>query len=352
MTVIVARIEHTRGDFTLDVDLRLPGVGVTALFGPSGSGKSTLLRCIAGLERAAGGVVKVGAATWQDERVFLPPHRRPVGLVFQDARLFRHMSVRDNLLYGYRRVAASRRRLAPDEAIALLGLGALLDRRPAQLSGGEAQRVAIGRALLAGPDLLLLDEPLASVDVGRKGEIVPFLERLHRELAIPVVLVTHDVDDVVRLADRAVLLDNGRVVAEGPVAEALAHVAGHGGAAALAVAIEVTVVASLADGRFDVELPGGRRVTLSGQLPANGARLRIAARDVSLGLAPPGPSSALFSVPARVRHVPDGDAPHVALPLDIEGMTLFALVPRHALAELALTPGALVHATIHHARLV
>jgi molybdate transport system ATP-binding protein len=350
MIGIETRVRLAREAFALDVHVCLPGRGVTALFGPSGSGKTTLLRCIAGLERAPGALVRVGEARWQDEHVFVPAHRRAVGLVFQDSRVFRHMSVRDNLLYGYRRVAAARRRLKPGDAIALLGLDGLLERRPAGLSGGEAQRVAIGRALLASPDLLLLDEPLASVDAGRKGEILPFLERLHRELAIPIVLVTHDLDDMMRLADYAVLLDAGRVIAQGPLAQALAHMAGHGGAGALAAMLSVGIEAS-EDG-VRVELPGGQRFTLPGSLAQASGRLHVAARDVSLSLARPGSSSALAALPTRVALVPEGDAPVIALPLDIDGQTLFALVTRRAIETLGLEPGSAVHALIHHARLV
>ncbi len=351
MTGVDFRFRYARADFTLDAAASLPPAGITVLFGPSGAGKTTLLRLIAGLERADG-TLTVDGRVWQDARTFVPAHRRPVGLVFQDARLFRHMSVRDNLLYGFRRVAAKRRRLALDEAVALLDLGHLLPRRPSALSGGEAQRVAIGRALLAAPDLLLLDEPLASVDARRKGEILPFLERLHRELAIPVLLVTHDVEDAVRLADTVLVLDGGRVRAQGGVTEALADAAELGGLGSLAVALELAAWTESAEG-IQVTLAGGQRLVVPGG-PAPGARPRlyVAARDVSVALAPQGATSALFETEATVPRVPEGEAPHVALPLDCGGFTLLALVTRRSCAALGLVAGARVHAAVHHARLI
>jgi molybdate transport system ATP-binding protein len=174
-----------RAGFTLDVDLALPGQGVTAIFGASGSGKTTLLRCIAGLERAPGALI-VKSQPWQHASYFMPVHERPLGYVFQEASLFPHLSARRNLEYGMKRVPAAERRVAMEQAVALLGIGPLLDRLPGRLSGGERQRVAIARALLTSPRLLLMDEPLAALDLARKNEILPYLERLHDELEIPV----------------------------------------------------------------------------------------------------------------------------------------------------------------------
>ena len=204
---------------TLDIAFSVPGTGVTALFGPSGAGKSTVIAAAAGLLRpprcrvALDGAVLANTATGQ----FLPPERRRVGLVFQEARLFPHMSVATNLRYGERRAPPGPVRF--DEVVELLGLAPLLGRRPRTLSGGERQRVAIGRALLAQPLLLLMDEPLASLDAARKAEILPFLLRLNAALALPTLYVTHALDEVVQLASSLVLLDHGRVVAAGPLTE-------------------------------------------------------------------------------------------------------------------------------------
>ncbi len=184
-------------DFLLEADLTLPGRGVTALFGPSGSGKTTLLRCVAGLARAAGRV-EINGECWQDDalRLFLPTHRRALGYVFQEASLFAHLSVRANLEFGLKRIPAAERKVGWDAALELLGIGHLLERGTQALSGGERQRVAIARALLTSPRLLLMDEPLAALDAKRKQEILPYLERLHDELAIPVLYVSHSPDEV------------------------------------------------------------------------------------------------------------------------------------------------------------
>jgi molybdate transport system ATP-binding protein len=197
---IEARFQQTFHGFTLDVDLTLPGRGVTALFGPSGCGKSTLLRCIAGLTAAPSGRCVVNGEVWQDGAQALPTHQRPLGYVFQEPQLFAHLSVRANLQYGRSRATAAQQRVEWDRAIGLLGIGHLLERRTAGLSGGERQRIAIARALLTSPRLLLMDEPLAALDLARKNEFMPYLERLHRELDIPVIYVSHAPDEVARLA--------------------------------------------------------------------------------------------------------------------------------------------------------
>ena len=212
---IQARFRKGWQDFTLDVDLQLPGRGITALFGHSGSGKTTLLRCFAGLGSRPQGRCLVNGEVWQDEHQFLPPHRRAIGYVFQDANLFPHLTVRNNLLYGQRRSRGTPA-IALDQAITLLGIEHLLHRKPAELSGGEKQRVGIARALSVSPQLLLMDEPLAALDLARKREILPYLETLHDELQIPILYVTHSPDEVARLAQHLVLLRAGQVLACGP----------------------------------------------------------------------------------------------------------------------------------------
>jgi molybdate transport system ATP-binding protein len=211
--VIAVSVRHALGDFSLDVAFE-SDARVLALFGPSGSGKSTLLNVIAGLIRPQVGLVRIEGRVLTDTEAgtFVPPHRRRIGYVFQDTRLFPHLSVRRNLAYGRWFASGSERYANPEEIVALLGLGTLLDRRPPTLSGGEKQRVAIGRALLASPRLLLMDEPLASLDAARKAETLPYIERLRDELAIPVVYVSHSRDEVDRLADEIVHLEAGRRV--------------------------------------------------------------------------------------------------------------------------------------------
>jgi molybdate transport system ATP-binding protein len=211
--VISVAARHALGEFALDFAFE-SDARVIALFGPSGSGKSTLLNVVAGLIRPQVGLVRVEGRVLTDTQAgtFVPPHRRRIGYVFQDTRLFPHLSVRRNLAYGRWFTSASERYASPEEIVALLGLGTLLDRRPPTLSGGEKQRVAIGRALLASPRLLLMDEPLASLDAARKAETLPYIERLRDELAIPVVYVSHSRDEVDRLADEVVHLEAGRRV--------------------------------------------------------------------------------------------------------------------------------------------
>lgn len=223
--MIDLRLRLPRAGFLLDVALQLPARGVTALFGPSGCGKTSVLRAAAGLERAAGRVALNGTV-WQDDlhHVFLPTHRRPLAYVIQEAALFPHLSVQGNLDYGLRRTPAKQRRIALDQAVELLGIAPLLARRSTALSGGERQRVAIARALATSPQWLLMDEPLAALDAARKAEILPYLEGLNAALAIPIIYVSHAMAEVARLADHLVLMDQGRVVAQGPLAEMLARI--------------------------------------------------------------------------------------------------------------------------------
>jgi molybdate transport system ATP-binding protein len=206
-----ARFAGRMGGFRLDAAFAVPARGITALVGPSGGGKTTLLRCIAGLSRLPGRL-SMGGEVWQDEDRFVPPHRRAIGYVFQEPSLLAHLSVRGNLLYGFKR-RRGRSKVGVDEVAALLGVGALMDRSPVQLSGGERQRVAIGRALLSQPDLLLMDEPLSSLDAQSKAEVLPFLEQLHRTLPAPILYVSHDLAEVARLADRVLFMRAGRIVA-------------------------------------------------------------------------------------------------------------------------------------------
>jgi molybdate transport system ATP-binding protein len=209
--IVEGRFCGTIGGFGLDAEFKLAPSGITALSGPSGSGKTTLLRCIAGLTRLPGSLY-AGGEVWQDPHKFIPPHRRPVGVVFQEASLLSHLSVRGNLMYGARRTSA-KAEIGFDDTVELLGLAPLLGRSVANLSGGERQRVALGRALLSQPRLLLMDEPLSSLDAGSKAEILPYLERLHRSLAIPALYISHDAAEIARLADHVLYMRGGRIVA-------------------------------------------------------------------------------------------------------------------------------------------
>ncbi|MBL8491785.1 MAG: molybdenum ABC transporter ATP-binding protein [Rhodocyclaceae bacterium] len=331
--------------FALDVDLALPGRGITALFGHSGSGKTTLLRCVAGLEKAAGRLC-VNGETWQDDGVFLPTHRRPLGYVFQEASLFPHLTVRGNLEYGMRR-AGGIGRVDFGQVTALLGIGDLLERRPDRLSGGERQRVAIARALLTRPQILLMDEPLAALDPARKSGILPYLERLHDELAIPVLYVTHSVDEVARLADYLVVLEAGRAVAAGPLAETFGRLdlplAQDEGAGTVLAA---RVAGHDADGLTRLAIPGGEiLVPRRGEAVGQPVRLRITARDVSLALAHHQDTSILNVLPATVTGFAEVSG-QVMVSLDAGGTRLLARITQRSWDRLALRVGAAVHAQI------
>jgi molybdate transport system ATP-binding protein len=292
------------GSFALDAAFAVPARGVTALFGPSGCGKTTVLRCIAGLTRLSGRCA-VDGDVWQDEARFLPTHRRPIGYVFQEASLFAHLSVRRNLTYGAprgeQRGGASD--ISFDEAIDLLGLDGLLDRAPHNLSGGERQRVALGRALLSRPKLMLMDEPLSALDRLTKDEILPFLERLHTRLSLPILYVSHDMAEVERLADFLVLMQAGKVVAAGPIAELQSDPAlPLASARDAAVSLDATVEGyDETYGLLTLGIGGGQlMVPAQPGRVGESRRIRIAAGDVSLALAPPSHSSILNIAPARV----------------------------------------------------
>ncbi|MEX5350883.1 molybdenum ABC transporter ATP-binding protein [Pseudomonas juntendi] len=351
---ILARLKLARGDFTLDVDLHLPGRGVSALFGHSGSGKTSCLRCLAGLERADG-YIEVNGDVWQDSAsgFFLAPHKRPLGYVFQEASLFPHLSVRGNLEFGWRRIDRDGRKVSLAHACDLLGIGELLERRPATLSGGEAQRVGIARALLASPRLLLMDEPLAALDAPRKREILPYLERLHDELEIPLVYVSHAQDEVARLADHLVLLEQGRALACGPVGETLARLdlpLAQGEDAG--VVLEGVVVGHDAHYQlFDVRLHGSDGPLLRIAHPAltlgKPLRLKVQARDVSLALGADHASSILNRLPVRIRECRPADNPaHVLVSLDASGSPLLARITRYSADHLDLHPGQMLWAQI------
>lgn len=351
MSSVDARFVVDWGGFALDVDLRLPGRGVTALFGRSGSGKTTVLRCLAGLERAPVGRLVVEGEVWQDEAtgLFVPAHRRPIGVVFQESSLFPHLTVRGNLEFGRSRIPAEARKVGVEQAIDLLGIETLLDRTPDRLSGGERQRVAIARALAVSPRVLLMDEPLAALDVARRKEILPYLERLHDELSIPIIYVSHAPEEVARLADHLVLMDGGRAVAAGPIGEMLTRLdlpLAHKDEAEAIVEVRVA-------GHDDewhlttLEFDGGPFTVTRRDLPVGGrARLRIVARDVSLTRERQQGTSILNVFAARVLEIAPEGPGLVLVRLDVAGTVVLSRITRRSASALGLAPGAAVYAQI------
>lgn len=339
---IQARFKVEHAGFTLDVDLNLPGRGVSALFGHSGSGKTSCLRCFAGLDRPSEGYLQVNGEVWQDsaQGLFVPAHKRAVGYVFQGANLFAHLSVRRNLEYGLKRIPAAQRRIALEQAVALLGIGHLLQRLPGKLSGGEQQRVGIARALLTSPRMLLLDEPLAALDLKRKQEVLPYLERLHSELQMPIIYVSHAPDEVARLADHLVLLEDGKVSASGPLKETLlrADLPFIFEDDAEAVVDAQVMAHDPAYGLLAVQLPSS---DISLQLPhgplpqGQSVRVKIKARDVSLSLQQAQHSSVLNLLPARVVDwINVAEQAHVLVRVQVGHEQLMARITRYSFDRL------------------
>ncbi|MBN2990137.1 molybdenum ABC transporter ATP-binding protein [Pseudomonas cedrina subsp. fulgida] len=340
--------------FALDVDVHVPGRGVTALYGHSGSGKTTCLRCIAGLERAEEAFIQINDEIWQDSRkgLFVPAHKRALGYVFQEASLFAHLSVRANLEFGLKRIPRQQRRVDMAQATQLLGIGHLLDRHPQHLSGGERQRIGIARALLTSPRLLLMDEPLAALDSARKGEILPYLERLHDELDIPVLYVSHARDEVARLADHLVLLSDGQALASGPIGETLARLD-----LPLALGDDAGVVINGTVSAYDehyqlltLQLPASAlhmRVAHTPLAVDKALRIKVQARDVSLSLQAEEHSSILNRLPVTViQEVAADNSAHVLVRLDADGTPLLARITRFSRDQLQLHPGQVLWAQI------
>ncbi|HUR41159.1 MAG TPA: molybdenum ABC transporter ATP-binding protein [Verrucomicrobiae bacterium] len=345
---IRARVRLARAGFLLDLDFSAPARGITGILGPSGSGKTTLLRCIAGLEREGVGSVAVAGTVWQDAACFVLPHERAVGFVFQDARLFPHLSVHRNLEYGRRR-SADGTGVGLDEVIELLGLGALMARKPPGLSAGEAQRVAIGRALLRKPRVVLMDEPLANLDPARRQEILPYLERLHARLTIPILYVSHGIDEVIRLCDHLVLLQAGRVHGAGSVQDVLAQpelVAALG--EEFGTILQGTVRSVDANYELtDIDTDAGR-ILVPGHhgAPGQRLRLRIQARDVSLAIGATGQSTILNVLPAVVESVRPQTGGYVDLELRVGTAVLLSRISRRSSEALGLRPGSACHAQV------
>jgi molybdate transport system ATP-binding protein len=342
---------HRQGGFALEASFQSDG-RLTALFGPSGSGKTTIVNAIGGLVRPDHGCIAVQGRVLLDTKknIVVPKHKRRIGYIFQEGRLFPHLNVRHNLLFGRWFTQRGERKASFDQVVDLLGISHLLDRRPSTLSGGEKQRVAIGRALLADPQLLLMDEPLASLDEARKSEIYPYIERLRDESGVPIVLVSHSVAEIARLATSIVVLSEGQVIASGPAVEVLRHtnVFAQSGLVEAGALIEAHV--SRHDETYDLTVLQARAGTLSvPRLPhpiGTNLRVRLRARDIMLSLKAPEGLSALNVLPGFISSIDNGEGASMDVQLDCGGDPVVARVTRKSVEELGLKPGLAVHAII------
>ena len=341
------QVQLSRPGFDLDVNLKLPSHGVTVLFGPSGSGKTTLLRCVAGLEQPQGRIA-VGEAVWQDSshQHFVPTWQRELGYVFQESSLFEHLDVRANLSYGVQRTRGATKQAANqalDAAIELLGLERLLQRRSHHLSGGERQRVAIARALATQPKILLLDEPLSSLDVAKRQEVLPWLDRLHRELKIPVLYVTHAMEELTRLADHVVLMNQGRVDLEGPVSDLLCdpEFAARVGLDAGSVLSGHVTEHDHAFHLTRVQAQGCNLWVRQLDFSVGAAvRLHIRANDVSLALSEPQHSSIQNRLPGTVEFITaDAHPAQRMVGVRCHGQLILSRITLKAVSQFGLTVG-------------
>jgi molybdate transport system ATP-binding protein len=348
-------LRHTVGAFSLDVAFRFEAPGITALFGPSGAGKSTIIHAIAGLSRPEKGSIVIGGKCLLDTEagIFVPARARRIGVVFQDARLFPHMTARNNLLYGRRRAPQDSSENAQgrgfDAVVELLGVEKLLDRRPRGMSGGERSRIALGRALLAKPDALLLDEPLAALDTARKAEILPYLERLRDETKIPMLYVSHSLDEVARLAERMIVISDGRVVTAGSVYEVASRLelGGHAELPLLGAILPARVTRhDAAHGLSELELiaagaEGGRLlVPQLARAEGETVRVRIDAYDIMLARTRPSDVSANNVLPVGVVDVrADAEGPYADVQLALGEQRLVARITRYSVERLQLRPG-------------
>ena len=330
--------------FKLDAKFIIPDKGITVVFGPSGSGKTTLLRAIAGLERSDVGFLKVGDSIWQSDHNFVPTHKRQIGYVFQDAALFEHLNVEGNLNYVVRRKAKLTKDFI-DSIYTLLDIKPLINRSTIQLSGGEKQRVAIARALLTKPKILLLDEPLSALDLKRKNEILPYLDNLHSQLEIPILYVTHSQDETSRLADHLILIEDGKIIGNGPINEMLTRFdlpLSHSGDA---ISIfDARVISRDTDfNLMHLEFKGGQFIVPDNKLTIGSlVRIRVAARDVSITKKKQVDTSILNIFPAVVEEmVPEGDA-QVMVRLTLKGVVLLACLTKKSAISLKLNKGSSV----------
>jgi molybdate transport system ATP-binding protein len=340
-----------RVGFTLDVDTEIPGQGVTAFFGRSGSGKTSVLRCIAGLDKAENALLSVQGKIWQDsaQGIFEPTYNREIGYVFQEGALFPHLSVKKNLLFGFGRTPKSFRKANFSDVVELLGLNALLHRLPLGLSGGEKQRVAIGRALLNHPRLLLMDEPMASLDQIHKKEILPYLENLHQNVHIPIIYITHDREELIHIADYLVLMEQGKIIAQGPLDQIMSRVdlpiARDAEAASV---MDVSVVDHDPTFHLTKLAFAGGELYVNGVDEAKGSRLRIRilARDVSIALDHRQNSSILNVLPAMIEEMQVHGKGRLMVRLNIGGVPVLARITQKSQHLLGIKVGDPVFAEI------
>ena len=332
MSIVELKHSIQKGDFHLEVDTDIPATGVTGVFGESGSGKTTLLRCIAGLERSEDGFSQ-------------PVHQRRIGYVFQEPQLFAHLSVRKNIEFGMRRNPDATDQT--DEVARLLEVNNLLDRSINDLSGGEAQRVSIARVLCQSPRLILMDEPLSALDERRRNEVLPYLDRLHAEWFVPIIYVSHNIDEICRLSDHLMVLDKGRVVAEGDLQTMLARIdlPQLGGRNAGAV---LNVTQSRYDNEFDLTLFGfsGGEIWVPGRHDISSTRLRIRASDISLSRTPAESSTILNILPATIEAIAAETTSAELVRLKMGDDSLVARITRRSLQRLELQVGDKVYAQI------
>jgi molybdate transport system ATP-binding protein len=343
---ISVRYRLQRSDFSLDVDADIPMRGITGVFGESGAGKTALLRCIAGLERGAEGRLVIADEVWQDDTISRPVHDREIGYVFQEPRLFAHLNVRQNIEYGQRR--GRRGEVGFDEAVELLGLRDLLNRRVDTLSGGEAQRVAIARALLRSPRVMLMDEPIAALDRARRDEILPFLDRLHSALSIPVIYVSHSIEEVIRLCDYLLVMERGRIIAAGDIQEVLlrADLPLLGGEEAGAIIHARAIDCDIGDGLTKIDFDGIEMWVPGVYEAGSPLRLRIRANDVSLCRENSGASTVLNVLPASIESIRDDGESCALMQLAVGSGYILARVTRRSRNALNLEPGDRVLAQI------
>lgn len=339
---LTVRIGHRRGTVALDLAFTAQG-GITALYGPSGAGKTTVLEAVAGLIRPREAWIALGGTILHDSTAgrFVPPHRRRIGCVFQDGRLFPHLTVAGNLAYGQRRGMSGP--VAAGRIVALLGLEPLLERRPGALSGGERSRVALGRAVLSAPRLLLLDEPFSALDHGRREEVMRHLEALRDATALPMLLVSHDPAEIARLADHVAVMEAGRILRQGAASAVLADRPQAGERTRL----RGRVMARDGGGICEISVAGGLLLrAVAAEAPGTEVVVGLAARTVLVSQAAPAGTGALNVLPAVVRAVEPSDGPEVTLRLDCGGAVIAARLPRQAAAPLALAPGSACHAIL------
>lgn len=340
-------IALSQGQFRLEAQFSVPG-GLTVLFGRSGSGKTTLINAVAGLITPERGRIQIGQRVLYDSvrGVALPAHKRRLGYIFQDARLFPHLSVQQNLLYAHRFLPRSSRTADPDRIVDLLGLGALLQRRPAQLSGGEKQRVAIGRALLAAPELLLADEPLTALDEARKLEILPYFERIRDELKVPVLYVSHAASEVARLASHVVVLDHGRVTQVGSASGVLSDPAiVPTGVRNVGSVLIAELFLQHSDGLSELRINGLKLFVPRIDRPIGTVmRLRVAAHDIILSNTRPEGLSALNILPGTITAIRAGEGPGALVTLETAGGPMLARVTQRSVAMLDLKVGKAIYA--------